>query len=138
MALPAPEAGDAKALALEGPGVAAPDALGVAGGEVRVSPRQTLTAGNYRVRSADGKTDEGFSLNPPASEADLNKVPAEAFAPLKAAIIPADKSLDLAGLVETSGGQLPLFPLLVVLVFGVFAAEGLLANRFYRAGAAKA
>ena len=113
----------------------AADAVQVAGGEIRVGPRQTLTAGNYRVKSADGKTDEGFSLNPPPSEANLSKVPAEAFAPLGATVVAVDKKLDLGELVTTSGGTLPLFPLLVLLVFAAFAAESVLANRFYRGGA---
>ena len=110
--LPAGSAADARALAFEGPNVTGSDSLQVAAGEIRVSPRQTLTAGNYRVKSADGKTDEGFSLNPPTDEANLAKVPAEAFAPLKAVLIPVDKSLDLSELIETTGGSLPLFPLL--------------------------
>ena len=121
-------------LTLEGPGVAGDDGRPVAvAGEVRLPPGKTLTAGNYRVRSAAG-FDAGFSLNPPADEADLTRVPADAVEAAcgPTALVPAGKGFDLAATLSTRGGAVELFPLLVVLLLVVFAAEGVLANRFYR------
>lgn len=132
--LPLPKAGLKAKPQLEGPGVTGDDAVAVGATDLRISPARTLTAGNYRLRSADKQFDEGFSLNPPADEADLNKVPAEGLEALGGpkCVVPAGKDFDIRELVRQSGGTLPLFPVLVVLLLLAFAAEGLLANRFYR------
>ena len=66
-----------KKFVFEGPGLSGPDAE-IAVGEnqtaVRLDPgARPLTAGNYVLRAEDGSWREGFALNPPAEESNLEK-----------------------------------------------------------------
>ncbi len=136
--LPLPKGGLPKGakLTLEGPGVAGPDAtqpLADGQTEWRLPPALSLTAGNFRLRS--GEWQDGFSLNPPADEFDLTKVPAERIEDVtgSGSVVPVGKSVSIRDVLRGhTGGELNLFPWLLVGVLLLFAGEGLLANRFYR------
>ncbi|NMG20381.1 vWA domain-containing protein [Brasilonema bromeliae] len=123
-------------LTLEGPGVNGPDATQpVADGQTewRLPPPMSLTAGSYRLRAGDWQ--DGFSLNPPADEFDLTKVPAERIeeATGPGSVVPVGKAVTLREVLDRKlGGELNLFPYLLIGVLLLFAGEGLLANRFYR------
>lgn len=135
VALPLPKTGVAGKLVLEGPGVSGDDANPAPGaGVFELPPARTLAAGNYLVRTEDRSWQEGFSLNPPADEANLSKVPAEALEAVGGpeSVVAAGKAFDLATLLKGRSGDVSLFPWLMVLLLLAFAAEGVMANRFYR------
>lgn len=127
-----------KKLVLEGPGVTGRDTIPEIGdrqAELRLSPAQTLTAGNFLLRTEDGSWREGFSLNPPSDEFTLEKAPAEAIESLFGpnSIVPVEKDVRLADTLSSHGNpELRLFPWLLIGVLIVFALEGFVANRFYR------
>jgi len=128
-------------LRLEGPGVSGRDATLDAAGrqtEVRLPAARTLTAGNFVVVAEDGRK-EGFSLNPPAEEWTLDKVPAEAVEGLFGpnTVIPVGKDVKLRDVLTKKFNQpIDLFPWLLIGVLFLIAAEGVVANRFYRPQAA--
>lgn len=139
--LPKGELKKGASLRFEGPGVSGRDAeipVGENQAELRLPPAKTATAGNYRVSTPDGKWQDGFSLNPPADEASLEKVPAEAiegqttlFGP--GSVIPVGKDIRLREALDTKFNQpVDLFPWLLIAVLLLVALEGVAANRFYR------
>lgn len=123
-------------LTLEGPGVAGPDSSqSVTDGQTewRLPPTLSLTAGSFRLRGTDWQ--DGFSLNPPADEFELAKVPVERVEDVTGpgSVVPVGKTVALRDvLTQRLGSEVNLFPWLLVGVLLVFSAEGLLANRFYR------
>jgi hypothetical protein len=139
VALPLPK-GDVgpRKLVLEGPGVSGPDAFPTVAErqtELRLPPTRTLTAGNYLLRTEDRSWQEGFALNPPAEEFNLAKVPVKAvedlFGPNR--VVPVGKEFKLKESLETRyNREVQLFPWLLIGVLLLIAAEGLVANRFYR------
>lgn len=139
VAVPLPRGGlpNGTKLTLEGPGVTGPDAthpLADGQTEWRLPPALSLAAGNFRLRSPDGWQD-GFSLNPPADEFDLAKVPAERVEDVTgpASVVPVGKTVALRDVLDRRlAGELNLYPWLLIGVLLLFAGEGLLANRFYR------
>lgn len=124
-------------LRLEGPGVSGRDAefdLGERQTSVRIPAAKTLTPGNYAAATDRGDRD-GFSLNPPAEESNLEKVPAPAIEDLFGpnSVIPLGKDANLRDVLTTRFDQpVDLFPWLLILVLVLLAAEGVIANRFYR------
>lgn len=140
--LPKPDSNKARVILVEGPGVVGRDArpeIGASQADLRVTRPTTLTAGIYTVRTEDRKWEQRFALNVPVGESVLDKVPEEAVTGLfgPGAVVPVGKNADLKTLITTRTGQpLALFPWLLILMLLLFAAEGLFANRFYRAKAA--
>jgi hypothetical protein len=125
-------------LRLEGPGVSGRDAefdLAARQTEVRISAAKTLTPGNYLVATDRGPATDGFSLNPPADESNLAKVPAEAIEDLfgPKSVVPLGKDANMHEVLDKKFTQpVDLFPWLLILVLLLLAAEGVIANRFYR------
>jgi hypothetical protein len=121
-----------------GPDVAATDAVirrDEAQAYLRVGPEQTGTAGSFTVQSEDGKWSDGYSINAPVEESNLERLPPEAIGELfgPEALTPADKKRDLADILSGRFTQpIELFPFLMILLLLVLAGENLLANKFYR------
>ncbi len=130
--------GPAARLVLDGPGVSGADAeIPLAGRqtELRLGPPRTDVPGNYTVSTPDRKWTDGFSLNVPAEEGVLDKVPAAAVEELTGAgtVIPVEKDLKLSDLFARRFTQpVDLFPWLLIGVLLLMAVEGLVAGRFYR------
>jgi hypothetical protein len=144
VAVPLPKGGVPKGtgVLIEGGDIAGTDALIEVGDrqtELRVGPPRTNQPGNY-VLTADApnlRWRDGFSLNVPADESTLDKVPAEAVEELtgKDTVVRADRDAGLADLLVKTGGvgqPLDLFPWLLIAVLMLLVAEGFVANRFYR------
>jgi hypothetical protein len=132
--------GDSKPqrLRFEGPGVAGRDAIievAEQQTEIRLPATRTLTPGSFVVATEDGQWREGFSLNPPAEQWALEKIPVEAIETLFGpdSVIPVDRDLQLRDALATKFNQpVDLFPWLLIGVLMLIAIEGLVANRFYR------
>jgi hypothetical protein len=102
---------------------------------LRVGPERTGTAGSFVFQSEDGKWSDGFSINAPVEESNLDRLPPEAIADLFGpdAVTPADKKRPLEELLSGRFTQpVELFPFLMILLLLVLAGENLLANKFYR------
>lgn len=123
---------------LSGPDVSATDAVVHREEDqafFRLGPERTGTAGNFTVTSEDGKWSDGFSINAPVEESNLDRLPPEAIADLfgPEALTPADKRLSLEKILDGRFTQpIELFPFLMILLLMVLAVENLLANKFYR------
>lgn len=135
--LPKGDAAKGKKLVLEGPGVTGRDAFPEVAGqpELVLPPGRTLTAGNYVLRADDRSWQEGFSLNPPADEFNLTKVPVEPIEELlgPGSVVGVERALQLRDVLESRyDPELKLLPWLLLGVLVLFAVEGFVANRFYR------
>jgi hypothetical protein len=123
---------------LSGPDVSATDAvirLEESQAFFRFGPEKSSTAGSFTVQSEDGKWSDGFSINAPVEESNLERLPPEAIAELfgPEALTPADKKLSLEEVLKGRFTQpIELFPFLMILLLMVLAVENLLANKFYR------
>jgi hypothetical protein len=101
----------------------------------RLGPEKTGSAGSFTLESEDRAWKEGFSLNPPVEESNLDRLAIPDIEALfkENAVIPATKPLPLA---EIMSGKfrtdLELFPFLMIILLLVMASENLLANKFYR------
>jgi hypothetical protein len=138
--VPLPKGGVPRGLkvAITGPGISQDNDLIEVGErqlELQVGPPRTNLPGNFRLSVDAVKWTDGFSLNVPAEESTLEKVPVEAIEELtgKDSVVPLDKNRDLRDAIA-GGGKHPidLFPWLLIAVLLLLAAEGLVANRFYR------
>jgi hypothetical protein len=110
--------------------------------ELKLSPPRTNSPGNYVVTGTNPEWKEGFSLNVPAEESTLDKVPVEAIEDLTGpgSVIPVGKDLNLRDAIATTEGfktPIDLFPWLLFAVLMLLVLEGFVANRFYRRPAAK-
>jgi len=102
---------------------------------LRLGPEKTGTAGSFTIQSEDGKWTDGFSINAPVEESNLERLPPESIQELFGAdtIFPADKKLSLTDILSGKFTQpIELFPFLMILLLLVMAVENLLANKFYR------
>jgi len=102
--------------------------------ELRLGAPRTNFAGNFKV-SFRPQWEEGFSLNVPAEESTLDKVPVEGIEDLtgKDTVAPLGKDVKLADILKVIVDQpIDLFPWLLIGVLMLLALEGLVANRFYR------
>lgn len=133
-------AGKKDNLVLDGPGIPVAEAA-VKPAErqavVSFAPPRTNAPGNYALTGPNPDWREGFSLNVPADESTLDKVPVEGIEDVTGAgsVIPVGRDLDLKTALEgtdTLRTPVELFPWLLILVLLLLAAEGLVANRFYR------
>ena len=106
--------------------------------ELRLGPQRTAVPGNFRLSSpANPDWVEGFSLNVPAEESNLEKVPAEAIEDVtgKDSVVAVGRDMrliDLLGSIEAGRQPLELFPWLLIAVLVLLVVEALVANRFYR------
>jgi Aerotolerance regulator N-terminal len=123
---------------LSGPDVSATDAV-IRRDEgqafFRFGPEKSSAAGSFTLQSEDGKWSDGFSINAPVEESNLDRLAPEAIADLfgPEALTPADKKRDLADILSGRFSQpIELFPFLMILLLMVLAVENLLANKFYR------
>lgn len=139
--------GKVERLVLEGPGLASADEtyirLAENQKEANLGGTRTRTPGNFivSVEEKDANSNvrlrpiDGFSLNIPAEESVLDKVPAEAIEELtgKGSIITVDRDLKLGEVIKDNlPHPVDLFPWLLIAVLLLLALEGLVANRFYR------
>ena len=138
--VPLPKGGVPRGLkvVIEGPGITSENDLMEVGDrqiELRVGPPRTNQPGNFKLSVEAAKWMDGFSLNVPAEESTLEKVPVETIEDLtgKDSVVPLDKNRDLRDAIA-GGGKHPidLFPWLLIAVLLLLAVEGLVANRFYR------
>ena len=141
--VPLPRTGGAKRedIALVGPGVVGQDAIikpTEKQTELKLSPPRTLSAGNFEL-TPTGENPEwkaGFSLNPPAEESNLDKVPVETIEDVTGpkSVFPVGRDAALKDLLTGPVIKHPvdLFPWLLIAVLMLLALEGLVANRFYR------
>lgn len=134
-------AGEAKAGAgyfLSGPDVSAGDAVvrrEAGQAYFRLGPEKTGAAGFFTLTAEDGKWADGFSLNVPAEESNLERVPPESIHELFGAdaVFPADKKLPLADILGGKFTQpIELFPFLMILLLLILAVENWMGNKFYR------
>jgi hypothetical protein len=129
-----------RTILVEGPGILPRDAaieLSNQQSELRLTPPKTLSAGVYTVRSSEKTNpwESRFSLNVPASESLLEKVPPAAITDLFGpnGLATVGREVKFAELLTNRLDRpLELFPYLMVLVLIFFVFEGYLANRFYR------
>jgi hypothetical protein len=128
-------------IALEGPGVGINDGLikpAEKQVELRLGPPRTLSAGNFKLVPVSPAPEwaAGFSLNAAPEESQLDKVPAAAVEELTGPdrVFPVGRDAKLGDILVGRVIDYPvdLFPWLLILVLLLLAAEGLVANRFYR------
>ncbi|MBP3955113.1 BatA and WFA domain-containing protein [Gemmata sp. G18] len=126
---------------LEGPRVEGNDAIirpGDKQTDIRLVSPKTNNAGNFALSVTKDEREiwrDGFSLNVPPDESNLDKVPLEAVEDLVGAgrVIPVTRNVTLADLLSVTLGQpVDLFPWLLIAVLAAQVAEGFIANRFYR------
>lgn len=105
--------------------------------EVRFGPQRTGVPGNYKLTAPNPDWVEGFSLNVPAEESNLEKVPVEAIEDVtgKESVVAVGREmrlLDILGTIEAGRQPVELFPWLLIGVLMLLVLEALVANRFYR------
>jgi len=101
----------------------------------RMGPEKTGSAGAFTLTAADGKWTDGFSLNVPTEESNLERIAPDSIQELFGAdaISPADKKLPLSEILSGKFTQpIELFPFLMILLLIVLAVENWMGNRFYR------
>jgi hypothetical protein len=101
--------------------------------QTSVPTRQTVP-GNYVVEGG-GKVLAGFSVNLPADESNLARVPPEEIQALMGldAVVPIDRRANIRDALQGHWSQpIELFPFLMILLLLVLAVENLLSNKFYR------
>jgi len=103
--------------------------------ELIVHPRNADQVGNYRVR-ADGvaEVDRGFSVNLDPEQTRLGRIPEEELAGLFEPYTYrlARTRQEIEGAQQRGRAGRELFPMLILVVALVLAAEHVVANRFYR------
>src|SRR5262249_21225512 len=136
VALPLPPAARFPEYTIDGPGITGSDTrLPRAEGDADLRLRNTDIAGNFKVEAANSSWVTRFSLNPPANEYQLDRVPVEEIEKLlgHASVVGVDQNKKLTEIVGGSS-RLPieLFPWLMVLFVASIVIESYLANRFYK------
>jgi len=121
---------------LEGPGVSAAESVvSRTGSESELLLPQATTPGNFLLFGADHARVASFSINQPAEESDLTRVPAEQIESLlgAGALLPVGQTVNLHDALQGRWNQpVELFPWLMIFVLLALAVENLLANKFYR------
>jgi hypothetical protein len=137
-------AGKRESLILAGPKVFGRDAIvpiGEQQAELKIGPPRTLLAENFTLTLPGRQPNEGprwkdgFSVNVPAEEFTLEKVPVETIEALTGpnTVVPVERDLKLRDAMDRKFNQpIDLFPWLLILVLMLLAVEGVVANRFYR------
>jgi Aerotolerance regulator N-terminal len=101
----------------------------------RWGPEKTTAAGNFTLQSEDGKWTDGFGVNVPVEESNLERLPQEPITELFGpdTLFPVDKKLTLTSILSGKFTQpIELFPFLMILLLLVLAVENWMGNRFYR------
>ncbi|HUR52566.1 MAG TPA: hypothetical protein VMZ71_00405, partial [Gemmataceae bacterium] len=141
--VPLPRSGGAKRedIAINGPNIFGTDTIikpAEKQTELKLGPPRTLSAGNFELVPAVENPEwrAGFSLNAPAEESLLDKVPVETIeeltGPNRVFTVGRDaklKDILIGPIIEY---PVDLFPWLLIAVLLLLAIEGLVANRFYR------
>jgi hypothetical protein len=120
-----------------------PDIIGTDGilkrdpkqGFFRLVPEQLKSAGSYQVEPEDRKWQEGFSLNTPSEESNLDRLNRETIEAFlgKDTVIGVDRNVQLQdSLKGTFAAPLELFPFLMIALLLFMAFENVASNRFYR------
>jgi hypothetical protein len=123
---------------LSGPDVSAADASvrrDASQAYFRFGAEKSTAAGSFTLASEDGKWSDGFSLNVPVEESNLDRLPPEPILELfgPETIFTADKKLPLKDILGGKFTQpIELFPFLMILLLLVLAAENWMGNKFYR------
>jgi hypothetical protein len=123
---------------LSGPDVAATDAtVQRPEGQAffRFGPEKGISAGSFTLTAEGGKWSDGFSLNVPVEESNLERLPPEAISELfgPETIFAVDKKLALDDILSGKFTQpIELFPFLMILLLLVLAMENWMGNKFYR------
>ena len=133
-------AGKREAVGIIGPGIVGNDAIvrpEERQTELKLGPPRTNSPGHFRLEGPNPDWKEGFSLNVPAEESTLDKVPVEAIEDLTGpgSVIALGKELNLRdaiAAVDQFKSPVDLFPWLLIAVLLLLSLEGLVANRFYR------
>jgi hypothetical protein len=102
--------------------------------EVELNITQAVQPGNFKVIGKETLV-SAFSLNVPAEENRLTRVPPEPIEALlgEGSLMQADSKTDLSETLQNHWSQpVELLPTLMVLLLLVLAVENLLANKFYR------
>ncbi len=101
----------------------------------RMGPEKTGSAGAFTLTSEDSKWTDGFSLNVPTEESNLERLAPDSILELLGpdAVSTADKKLPLSEILSGKFTQpIELFPFLMILLLLVLAMENWMGNRFYR------
>lgn len=99
---------------------------------------QAAAPGNYSLEGLRGETTKrigAFSVNMPAEESDLTRVPVEDLETVlgKDVVVPLDRKSPLKdGLAGHWQEPVDLFPFVMVLLLVILAVENLVSNKFYR------
>jgi hypothetical protein len=100
-----------------------------------LSVPQATHPGNYTVVGEGGKTVTAFSVNIPAEESQLDRVPGEEIEAAlgEGSLLPPGQAPRLQdSLKDGRAGQIELLPWLLMAVLLVLAVESVLANKFYK------
>ncbi len=102
--------------------------------EPRIAISSISEIGNYRVEASEINLDSGFSVNVAASQSDLTRMPREELDTWfeETPFDVARQQEEIERNVNTNRLGYEMFPLLIMLVAVVIAAEQVLSNRFYR------
>jgi hypothetical protein len=122
---------------LKGPGLSATESIVPrAEDQAELLLAQPVTPGNYTLLGgADEKPAAWFSVNAPAGESQLTRVPVDQIEAVlgEGSVLPVGRSTSLRDALQGHWGQpLELFPWLMIFLLLVLAVENLLANKFYR------
>lgn len=109
-------------------------------GYLRFPPERTMAAGNFTIISdPQDKTHpkwlDGFSLNAPPDESNLDRVEVQSINDLFGpdSVAPATRDLKLRDILSGKFDQpIELFPFLMILLLLFLAFENLLSNKFYK------
>jgi len=122
---------------IQGPGIIGGDQLlelGEQQTELRLGPPRLAQPGHFMVSLDALGWLEKFSLNLPAQESILERLPPQIYETLTGpnSVVTLEKNRSLREMIErTFGGPIELFPWLLLALFAVYTFEAILANRFY-------
>lgn len=123
-------------LSVNGPALAGAERnLKLPGEDGTLVVAQAQAPGNYQVLDGKGRPLTGFSLDVPARESDLDRVPTEELEQVlgTGSVIQVGRTLGLReALARSRPAPIELLPYLMMLLLVVLTLDSLLANRFYR------
>jgi hypothetical protein len=134
--VPVPASSRFPTYTVQGPGLTSAEAIVPrAENQTELQITKAVVPGNYRVYGTDGLPMAAFSLNVPADESQLNRVPVEQIEALfgPGALLPLDRKTSLHEALQNHWSQpVELLPWLMLFVLLALVVENLLANKFYR------
>jgi hypothetical protein len=121
---------------LQGPGLEGTQALITrAENQPELSITRAVHPGNYVLLDESGRRTASFSVNVPAEESQLNRVPPEQIEGLlgEGALLSVGHATSLREAIQGHWNQpVELFPWIMIAIVLALAVENLLANKFYR------